>query len=111
METTKSFHCEVERSPDDQKGNKVTAVTCHGKLVSENSGELKQVVKPLIPLGGRIVVDLGDLKYLDSSGLGALIALKVSAINQGMCMLEFVNMTPRILELLRITKLDKMLGS
>jgi anti-anti-sigma regulatory factor len=48
------------------------------------------------------------VKHLDSSGLGALVGLKASAINQGLCILEFVNMTPRILELLRITHLTKM---
>jgi anti-anti-sigma factor len=106
-----SFHCDVERSPDDEKGNKVTTVRCHGKLVGDKAGEIKGIVRPLIPLGGRIVIDLGDVIFLDSSGLGALISLKVSAINQGLCILEFANMTPRILDLLRITKLEKMLTS
>jgi anti-anti-sigma regulatory factor len=48
---------------------------------------------------------------LDSSGLGALVGLKVSAINQGLCILEFANMTPRVMELLRITRLTQMFSS
>lgn len=68
-------------------------------------------MKPVIPLGGRIVVDLSDVNYLDSSGLGALVGLKVSAINQGLCILEFANMTPRVMELLRITRLTQMFSS
>jgi len=72
---------------------------------------MNEVVKPLIPLGGRIVVDLGDLSYLDSAGLGTLLGLKVSAIKQGYCKLEFVNMTPRVLELLRLTNVLQMFSS
>ena len=104
-----SFHCEVEKSKDrDELGNRVTAVKCHGRLVSETAGEIKSVVHPLIQAGGRIVVDLGDVSHLDSSGLGALVGLKASAIRQGFCILEFTNLTPRILELLRITHLTQL---
>jgi anti-anti-sigma factor len=105
-----SFHYEVEKS-DDQHGNKVTTIKCHGRLVAENAGEMTQLVKPLIPLGGHIVIDLGDVTYLDSSGLGALVGLKVSAINQGFCILELVNMVPRVLELLRVTNLKQLFSS
>src|ERR1700720_34440 len=112
MASDRSFHCEVEKSKEkDERGNPVTAVKCHGKLVSENASAVKEVVKPLIPLGGRIIVDLGDVGQLDSSGLGALVGLKASAINQGYCSLEFANMTPRVLELLRITHLTQMFSS
>jgi anti-anti-sigma factor len=79
--------------------------------VIENARQMNEVVKPLIPLGGRIVVDLGDLSYLDSAGLGTLLGLKVSAIKQGYCKLEFVNMTPRVLELLRLTNVLQMFSS
>lgn len=112
MSQDRSFHCEVEKSKEkDERGNQVTAVRCHGRLVSETASAVKEVVKPLIPLGGRIVVDLGDVSQLDSSGLGALVGLKASAINQGYCILEFANMTPRVLELLRITHLTQMFSS
>jgi anti-anti-sigma factor len=107
-----SFHCDVEKSNEkDERGNQVTTVRCHGDLVSDNANTLRTLVKPLVPLGGRIVIDLGDVKHLDSSGLGALVGLKASAINQGLCILEFANVTPRILELLRITHLTKMFSS
>jgi anti-anti-sigma factor len=65
----------------------------------------------MIPLGGRIVIDLGDLNYLDSSGLGALVGLKVTAVKQGLVILEFVNMTPRVMELLRISNLVQTFAS
>jgi anti-anti-sigma factor len=112
MAPSNSFHCEVEKSEGkDEHGNQVTAVKYHGRLISETASAVKEVVKPLIPLGGRIVVDLGDVSQLDSTGLGTLVGLKASAINQGLCVLEFANMTPRVLELLRLTRLTQMFSS
>ena len=45
------------------------------------------------------------------AGLGALVGLKVSAIEQGLRILELANMTPGVLELLRITHLTQMFSS
>src|SRR5262245_43209248 len=104
-----TFRHEVTKAPADEFGNKVTTIKCYGKLVSgPATAELKEAVKPLIPEGGRIIVDLGQVDYLDSSGLGTLVSLKVSAIKQGYCMLEFAEMTPRVMELLRISSLMPM---
>ena len=86
-------------------------IKCHGELVSNTAGEIKEVVRPLILLGGRIIIDLGDVKHLGSAGLGALVGLKTFAINQGLCILELANMTPGVLELLRITHLTQMFSS
>jgi anti-anti-sigma factor len=105
-----SFHYEIEKSTDENSGN-VTTVKCHGRLVSENAGTVKDAVKPLIPQGGRIVIDLSDVSYLDSSGLGALVGLKVSAVKEGYCRLELANMSPRVLELMRLTKLTQLFSS
>jgi len=106
-----SFHFEIEKLPDDQAGNKVTTVKCHGTMVADNVGEFKTAVKSLITQGGRIVVDLGDVRFVDSSALGAFVSLKVTAIKQGLCILEYAHMTSRILELLRLTKIDKLLAT
>jgi anti-anti-sigma factor len=112
MAPDNSFHCEVEKlNEKDEHGNQVTVVMCHGRLISGTASAVKEAVKPLIPLGGRIVVDLGDVNQLDSSGLGTLVGLKASAINQGLCILEFANMTPRVLELLRLTRLTQLFSS
>jgi anti-anti-sigma factor len=109
MSPENSFHCEVEKLTDkDEAGNRVTVVMCHGRLVGVSVEQLKEVVKPLIADGGRVVIDLGDLEYLDSAGLGALVGLKVSAIRQGYCILELDHVTPRVLELLRLTHLTQM---
>jgi anti-sigma B factor antagonist len=111
MASASSFRYEIDSPSVDQQGNKVTTIKCHGRLVGENAGQVKELVKPLIPLGGRIVIDLHDVNYLDSFGLGTLVSLKVSAIKQGLCIMELVNMTPRVLELLRMTSLAQFLSS
>jgi anti-anti-sigma factor len=107
-----SLRCELEKSKDkDENGNQVTTIKCHGELVSDTAGEMKEMVRSLIPLGGHIIIDLGDVKHLDSAGLGALVGLKASAIKQGPCILELTNMTPGVMELLRITHLTQMFSS
>lgn len=111
MQSNGVFHYEVEKASDDQQGNQITTIKCHGRLVTETAGQIKDAVKPLIPLGGRIVIDVGNLDYLDSTGLGALVGLKASAIKQGMCILELENVTPRVMDLLRITNLTKMFSA
>jgi anti-anti-sigma factor len=111
MARDRSFRCELEKSKDkDENGNQVTTIKCHGELIFDTAGEIKELVRPLILLGGHIILDLGDVKHLDSAGLGALVGLKASAIKQGRCILELANMTPGVLELLRITHLTQMLS-
>jgi anti-anti-sigma factor len=105
-----TFHCETEKSGDSATG-RVAKVICHGSLVNQTSGELKDVVKPLIAEGGRIILDLEDVSFVDSLGLGTLVGLKVSALHQGYCTLEFEHLAPRVQELLRITKLTEMFKS
>ena len=95
---------ELEESTDD-KGYYTSTVKFHGRIVSSTARELEKPVKPLIARGGRIILDLTDVDYMDSLGLGALVALKVSAINKGYCTLELVNLTPRLKQLLSLTNL------
>jgi anti-anti-sigma factor len=57
------------------------------------------------------VLDLTDLAYLDSSGLGTLVGLKVSAAKEGYCRLELVNLSSRVKELLRLSNLTQLFAS
>jgi anti-anti-sigma factor len=103
------FRCDVETREED--GVKVTTVQCHGHLTNQTSDQLKTVVKPIIPEGGKILIDLTDLRFTDSMGLGTLVGLKASAINQGYVTLTLVNVGPRIQELFKITNLVQFLSS
>ncbi len=102
-----AFHYDLERSQDDT-GWKTITIHCHGRLISEDTAGLRSLVQPLIAEGGHIILDFGDLEYLDSSGLGALVGLKVSAINKGLCKLNLLNLTPRVKKLLSITNLTQL---
>jgi anti-anti-sigma factor len=104
------FHYQIEESKDERDFI-TTMIKCHGKLISENTDEIRKLVQPLIVRGGRIVLDFTDLEYLDSAGLGAIVGLKVSAINRGLCLLELVNLTPRVKKLLSITNLLQLFSS
>lgn len=108
--TEKAFHCDVENSVDE-KGLKLVTVRCHGRLVNQTGSELRDTVRPLIAQGGTILVDLTDVNFMDSMGLGTLVGLKVSAINEGYCTLTLVNLTPRIQELFRLTHLTNLFSS
>jgi anti-anti-sigma regulatory factor len=44
-------------------------------------------------------------------GLGTLVGLKVSAINEGYCTLKLEKLSPRIQELLRLTKLTQIFSA
>jgi anti-anti-sigma factor len=104
------FHYEVQKTADEGAGPQ-TIIICHGRVTSETSSLLKEVVKPLIPLGGKIALDLTDVSYMDSSGLGALVGLKVSALREGYCTLTLVNLSPRVKELLRLSNLTQLFAS
>jgi anti-anti-sigma factor len=79
-----------------------TVVCCTGRLTTETSQLLKTEVKVLLPNKRRVILDLTDLGYMDSSGLGALVGLYISA-KGARCELQLVNLSPRIRELLSLT--------
>jgi anti-anti-sigma factor len=105
-----AFHYQIEQVKDENDFT-VTVVKCQGRLVSENAAEIRKVVQPLIQRGGRIALDFADLQHLDSSGLGAIVGLKVSAINKGLCVLELRNLTPRVKQLLSMSNLLQLFSS
>jgi anti-anti-sigma factor len=65
---------------------------------------LQSTVRDLIPGSERLVLDLTDVSYLDSSGLGALVGLYLSAKRQH-CDLRLINLSQRLKELFRITRM------
>ena len=105
-----AFHYQIEETKDENDFT-VTVIKCQGRLVAENSGEIRKLVQPLIKRGGRIALDFAGLQHLDSSGLGTIVGLKVSAINRGLCVLELRNLTPRVKELLSMSNLLQLFSS
>jgi len=77
-------------------------------LTSFASGVLRQTVGDLILQGNkRIVLNVGKLIYLDSSGVGALVNCYMSVIKQGGEM-KVVGLTPKVEEVLKITQLYRI---
>ncbi|MGH9727296.1 MAG: STAS domain-containing protein [Candidatus Acidiferrales bacterium] len=82
-----------------------TIVECSGRLVlGEESAELRKVVKDLLVTCNRIVLDLGGVSYIDSSGLGALAGLYAAAKNAG-GEIKLANLNARLRDLLQMTRL------
>jgi anti-sigma B factor antagonist len=89
---------------DIERQDGVAVVRCGGKLVLGVTGFLYDNVRKLIPECSRIVLDLTDLKDMDSMGIGTLVRLYVSAKSAG-CTLELINLGKRIRDLLGVTHL------
>jgi anti-anti-sigma factor len=79
-----------------------TVVRCTGRLTAETSPHLKTEVKALLPHKRRLILDLSELGYMDSSGLGTLVGLYISA-KGAKCEMQLLNLSPRIRELLSMT--------
>lgn len=84
----------------------VSVLDLSGKIVlGEGDGQVRERIKDLLSDGqGRILLNLAEVSYIDSAGLGALISSYTTVQRQGGS-LKLVNLTKRIKDLLAITKL------
>jgi anti-sigma B factor antagonist len=87
-----------------------TVVECHGRLTVEVSSDFKQQVKEMISKTPRLVLDLSGITYMDSSGLGAIVAIFVSA-KAARCSLQLVNLSQQIRKLLAMTRVISLFES
>ena len=81
-----------------------TVLRCSGMLTLESSAFLKAEVKSRIPEKGRLVLDLSDVSRMDSSGLGAIVGLYLSAKGKN-CDFEVINLNQQIRKLFAISNL------
>jgi anti-sigma B factor antagonist len=84
----------------------VTVVDLSGRItLGEGSTVLRETVKDLLAKGQRkILLNLGDVTYIDSSGIGELVSAFTSVRNQGGD-LKLLKLTKKVHDLLQITKL------
>ncbi len=84
----------------------ITIVDLSGRItLGEASGVLRDTIHDLVGKGNkRILLNLGDVTYIDSSGLGALVGAFTTVRNQG-GELKLLNLTNKVHDLLQITKL------
>jgi anti-sigma B factor antagonist len=83
----------------------ILVVNCDGRIVfGEESALLRDTVKKLLTQSNQVVLNLGGVTYIDSGGLGTLVALYTTAHNAGGA-IKLSNLTPRVGDLLQVTKL------
>src|SRR5437660_8303293 len=84
----------------------VTIVDLSGRItLGEGSVILRDTVRELIGKSEKkILLNLGDVTYIDSSGIGELVSAFTTVRNQG-GELKLLNLTKKVHDLLQITKL------
>ncbi len=84
----------------------VTVVDLSGRItLGEGSVQLRDAIRELISKGQtRILLNLADVNYIDSSGLGELVSAYTTAKNQG-ATLKLLKLTKKVHDLLQLTKL------
>jgi len=85
-------------------------VRCSGRVTAVSVELLLRTVRPLILQTKRIALDLAEVSYMDSSGLGALVQLWAAAKQAG-TELSVVNLSQRIQDLLGVTNLASLFGT
>src|SRR5438046_9012667 len=87
----------------------VLIVDSGGRIVfGEESASLRDTVKKLIPDNKNIVLNLGGVNYIDSGGLGTLVALYTTAHNAGGS-ITLAHLTQRLGRMLPVTKVRTVL--
>jgi anti-sigma B factor antagonist len=83
----------------------VLILDCIGRIVfGEESAALRESVKSAISGNSKVVLNLAEVNYIDSGGLGTLVSLYTTARNAGGA-LKLANLTRRVTDLLQVTKL------
>ncbi len=84
----------------------ITVIDVAGRItLGEGSSALRDALRDLISKGQKkILLNLGDVSYIDSSGIGELVSGFTTVTNQG-GQLKLLNLTKRVKDLLQITKL------
>jgi len=80
-----------------------TVVVCRGRLAAGATERFRCEMKGHAASAKRLVLDLGEVTFMDSSGLGAVMAVYVSARSSG-CELRIINLTKQVRELFRMTR-------
>jgi anti-sigma B factor antagonist len=84
----------------------VTVLDLSGRItLGEGSVQLRDAIRGLISKGTKnILLNLGDVNYIDSSGLGELVSAFTTAKNQ-QANVKLLNLTKKVHDLLQLTKL------
>src|SRR5690349_14586085 len=81
-----------------------STIHCAGRVNAETASQFRQTTRTLIADSKRVVLDFSQVTHIDSSGLGMVVGLLISA-KKSRCELKFVNLTPRVKDLFTLTRL------
>ena len=86
--------------------NGVAILDLKGRInLGEGSVQVRDAIRGLVGKGKKsILLNLGDVNYIDSSGLGELVGAYISAKNQG-ADLKLLKLSQKVHDLLQLTKL------
>lgn len=84
----------------------VAIVDLNGKItLGENTGILRDELRSVLAQGNKnILLNLKDVSYVDSAGLGELVGVYTTATNQGGAV-KLLNMQSKMKDLMQVTKL------
>ena len=84
----------------------VAVLDLSGRItLGEGSVQIRDAIRELLGKGRKsILLDLGEVNYIDSSGLGELVSAYTSARNQSAA-LKLLKLTKKVHDLLQLTKL------
>jgi len=84
----------------------VSVVDVAGRItLGEGSSSLRDTIRELLTKGNKkVLLNLGEVSYIDSSGIGELVSAFTSVTNGG-GQLKLLNLTKKVTDLLQITKL------
>src|SRR6266568_3945095 len=85
--------------------NGVTIVGCQGRIVfGEESTYLRENLKRILTSSRQVVLNLSNVSYIDSGGLGTLVGVYSSARSSG-ADIKLTGLGQRLRDVLQITKL------
>lgn len=84
----------------------VTIMDVSGRItLGEGCTQLRELIREQLSKGNKnVLLNLGDVSYIDSSGIGELVSSYTAVSNQGGS-LKLLNLTKKVQDLLQITKL------
>jgi anti-sigma B factor antagonist len=84
----------------------VTIVDVSGRItLGEGCTQLRELIREQLGKGNKnVLLNVGDVSYIDSSGIGELVSAYTAVSNQG-GHLKLLNLTKKVQDLLQITKL------
>lgn len=96
----------AELNISERQAGDVTILDLSGKItIGEGSVALRGTIRRLLGEGkNKILLNLGSVGYIDSSGIGELVS-SFTAVNKESGQLKLLNLTQKIQDLLAITKL------